>query len=258
MFMYLMYVDESGDTGLIGSKSPYYVLSGVILHELCWRKILDRLIRFRRGIKGKFGLNMREEIHASEFISFPSSALMKFNAQDRLAIIRHLIDEVAGIKELSIITVIVNKTTKPPGYDVFENAWQALIQRLENTLKFANFSGPKNSDDRGMIFPDNTSLRKLTRLMRKMRFHNYVLRTAGQGGGARNLPLEAVIEDPNQRDSKDSYLIQVADITAYFAHQLVKPNRYVKSKGAHNYYKRLKPVLCMVASSGDPLGLVRL
>lgn len=32
--MYLMYVDESGDSGLLGSPTRYFVVSGIVLHEL--------------------------------------------------------------------------------------------------------------------------------------------------------------------------------------------------------------------------------
>ena len=63
--MYLMYVDESGDIGLSGSPTRYFVLTGLVLHELRWRQTLDELIGFRRELKADFGLKLREEIHAS-------------------------------------------------------------------------------------------------------------------------------------------------------------------------------------------------
>ncbi len=49
--MYLMYVDESGDIGLTGSPTRYFVLTGLVLHELRWRQTLDELIAFRREQK---------------------------------------------------------------------------------------------------------------------------------------------------------------------------------------------------------------
>jgi hypothetical protein len=257
--MYLMYVDESGDPGLIGSMSPFYVLTGVVLHELRWKQSLDRLISFRRGMKASYGLHVTTEIHASEFISNARPAISRIPRQKRLLMLRDFLDEAAKNTDMSIITVIVDKTGKSANYNVFEFAWQALIQRFENTIRFSNFPGPRNADDKGMIFPDVTQ-RKLTRLLRKMRYHNYVPVSTVHGGGSRNLPIEIVIEDPNPRDSGDSYFIQLADVAAYFAHQHVKPNKYVKKKGARNFYKRLDPILCKRASPNDPdgLGLVRL
>ena len=37
--MYLMYVDESGDVGMVNSPSRYFVLVGLVLHELRWQQI---------------------------------------------------------------------------------------------------------------------------------------------------------------------------------------------------------------------------
>jgi len=39
--MFLMYVDESGDTGLTNSPVDYFVLSGLIIHELRWRTLQE-------------------------------------------------------------------------------------------------------------------------------------------------------------------------------------------------------------------------
>ena len=47
-----MYVDESGDTGLVDSQSNEYYLSAIIAHESFWMKLI-----------------MKEEIHASEYLS---------------------------------------------------------------------------------------------------------------------------------------------------------------------------------------------
>jgi len=34
--VYLMYVDESGDTGLDGSPTDHFVLTGFVVHEADW------------------------------------------------------------------------------------------------------------------------------------------------------------------------------------------------------------------------------
>jgi hypothetical protein len=43
-----MYVDESGDTGLDGSPTDHFVLTGFVVHEADWLDYLERLIAFRR------------------------------------------------------------------------------------------------------------------------------------------------------------------------------------------------------------------
>jgi hypothetical protein len=131
--MYLMYVDETGDPGLVNSPTRYFVLMGMVLHELRWREYLERLIEFRRRMRRTYGLKLREEIHASAMMNRPRD-LIRIKRYDRLAIIRHLLDELSQMADLNVINVVVDKQHKQPDYDVFDAAWTALIQRLENTI----------------------------------------------------------------------------------------------------------------------------
>ena len=146
--MYLMYVDESGDSGLANSPIRYFTLTGMVIHELRWHEALQNIIAFRQRMRTRFGLLMREEIHAGSMLSRPGS-LVRIKKNDRLTIIRHFLDELANTGFLNFINVVVDKHGKPAGYDPFEKAWQALIQRFENTLNHRNFPGPANPDDKG-------------------------------------------------------------------------------------------------------------
>jgi hypothetical protein len=255
--MYLMYVDESGDVGMQNSPTRYFVLSGLVVHELRWLQYLNELIEFRKVIKGAFGLKLREELHASALINKPG-ALARIPKHHRLEILRRMADKLGSMTDFSLISVIVDKHAKPATYDVFYVAWQALIQRFENTLSHRNFPGPKNPDDRGMLFPDNTDNKKLVQLLRKMRAYNPVPNQNYFGGGYRNLVIRSVIEDANFRDSEHSYFIQAADVSAYLLYQQVNPSGYIKKKSGQNYFKRLHPICCRVASPNDPAGIVRL
>jgi hypothetical protein len=186
------------------------------------------------------------------------AGLQRISKNDRLAILRHFVDEIADLPDTGVISVVVDKRTKAPATDVFSLAWRALIQRFENTISHRNFPGPANPDDRGMIFPDETNLRKLRALVRRMRYYNPVPNDPSYGGGFRNLRLQYTIEDPNLRTSHDSFLIQAADTIAYFLRQREKPCTYIRKSGAYKYFERLAPVLCRVASRTDTLGIVRL
>lgn len=255
--MYVMYVDGSGDSGLVGSPSGYYALSGLVVHELRWQTYLDQIIDFRRRMRTAFGLRVAEEIHAAAMINKPGP-LVRIKRNDRLAIIRAFADELASMPDLNIINVLVDKSTKAAPYDVFAMAWKALLQRFENTMTNRNFPGPVNPDERGMIFPDNTDNPKLTRLLRQLRRYNPIPNQARFGIGFRNLLVRNVIEDPNFRDSRHSYFVQAADLAAYLLYQFTAPSGYIRMKGARSYLMRLAPILCRVASSSDPLGVVRL
>jgi hypothetical protein len=255
--VYLLYVDESGDCGMVGSPTRYYVLAGVVVHEADWLPCLDALVTFRRLLRQRYGLKLREELHASHLISRPGP-LARIKRDQRLAIIRQFADCVAHMP-VEILVVVADKNGKHASYDAFDRAWTALVQRLENTLTHGHFRASPSPDERGAVFPDRTDDKKLTRLVRRMRRYNPVPHCAVvYGPGYTQMPIERVVEDPSFRDSAASYFIQAADVTAYLVHQSLVPNGYFRRKGARNYYKRLAPVYCPWASSAHPLGFVML
>ena len=257
--MHLMYVDESGDSGSPQNGSPtrYFVLTGLVLHELRWRHVLDELIAFRRGLKEKYGLKLREEFHARAFINCPGE-VVRIKRHNRLAMIRTFADKLASLGDISVINVVVDKQGKPAGYDVFDMAWRALVQRFENTISWHHFPGPANPDERGFILRDHTDDKKLMGLLRQLHQYNPVPHQEGYGTGYRNLPLQYVIEDPSFRDSAHSHSLQAADLAAFLLYQRTAPSNYMKKKSGQNYFDRLKPVLCLAASNRDPEGIVRL
>ena len=237
--MYLMYVDESGDPGKINSPTRYFILSAIIFHETYWLSILNDLVQFKRLLKAKYGLLMKDEIHASAFLSRRVPLKIDIKRNDRLDILKKCIDWLSNRNDISIISICIDKTNCS---DPFEKAWQALIQRFENTLRYRNFPGPFNNDS-GMIFSDNTNGGKLVKQIRQMRRYNPIPNTMQYGGGSRNIPLKSIIEDPNFRDSSRSLVLQLADVVAYFAKQVYEPNKYVLKKGARTFYGRLLPVI---------------
>ena len=246
--------------GLDGSPTKYFILTGLVIHESYWMDGIDQLVSFRQRMKTVYGLKMKEEIHASAFINKPG-AVVRIKRNDRLSIIRNFADEVKQIRGVSIINVVVDKAAKPAGYDVFENAWKTLIQRLENTIKYKNFPHPESDKSKrydnecGLVIPDNTDDKKLKSLLRKMRRYNII--PSSIGGASRSLPLRFIVEDPFFKDSKDSYFIQACDMAAFLLYQNLQPNKYMIKSGGKNYFSRLNPVLCTVASA-KPGGIVLL
>jgi hypothetical protein len=66
--MFLLYVDESGDVGTKQGSSRFFILSGLVVHELRWRATLDQLLLMRQRIRQRYGIKLRDEIHAVEFV----------------------------------------------------------------------------------------------------------------------------------------------------------------------------------------------
>ena len=249
-----MYVDESGDTGVANSPTDFFVLSALIVHELRWQACLERLIAFRRRMRGTFELKMDEEIHAAAMISKPG-ALVRIRRNDRLTIVRMFADEIAALPDVRSINVVAVKRAGDTSATVFDRAWRTLIQRFENTLAHGNFPGPKNPEERGLIFCDNTDAR-LNSLIRRMRRYNPIPNQPQYGSGYRNLRLTYVIEDPVHRDSAHTYFIQAVDTIAYLIYQGKTPSAYIRRKGARGYFKRLRPIYLKRATTKNRYGIV--
>lgn len=251
--MYLIYVDESGDVGLVGSPTQLFALSGIVIHEMTWHRTLEAIIEFRKDLRARYGLKLREEIHAAHLLHKPGD-LRRIPKSLRLRLLRDVVDFQASLAGLSIINLVIDKRTKSAGYPVFQTAWKCLVQRFGNTIHYGNFPGPKNAADHGLLIVDRTDEKRLRTLTRSMRRYNPI--PNARGGGFRNLPLTTIVEDAVHRDSNHSYFLQLADVNAYLLYQKFAAGAYVARKGARNYFDRLHPVLCTVANRRHPQGIV--
>lgn len=158
--MYIMYVDESGDTGRLPGATDLFCLSGIAVHESKWRDLISRLLAYRRVLKSVYGLPVRRELHASEFMQKKVSGLDK---HERLALLRNTLDEIAKIDFISITNVCVVKGGKPMDYRIFDSAWGALFQRFENTMIHGNFPG-NHKNEFGMVITDAVAGKSLIRM----------------------------------------------------------------------------------------------
>ncbi len=249
--MYLMYVDESGDPGMsAASPSPYFVLTGLVVHELDWHSYLQQILDFRKLVDHEFHFPAGAEMHAGPLIYNSAS---KIPVGKRLNIIRDFADKLATMDNLRIINVAIKKRRKPPSYDIFAVAWRTLIQRFEDTLEERNFPGPKSYAEKGMIFPDQTSQGKLTQLLDAMRQAN-----PHRKGAAREQAIVNMVEEPVFCNSATSHYIQAADVASYLAYQYLAPNTIMKHYTGYNYFTRLDPVLLKAASNKALDGIVHL
>ncbi|MGG2990145.1 DUF3800 domain-containing protein [Geobacillus stearothermophilus] len=254
--MYLVYVDESGDTGLVKSPTRYFILSALIVHESNWNKFIDDIIEFRKRLRDNYKFKLREEIHAAEFFQ-TSKKYDHLEKHIKLQICKKTLDFQESLDYIQVMFIVIDKQSVSAGTDVFEMAWKYLLQRIHNTLKKGNFDGlineedgyETNSKENFILIPDKTDDKKLKQLARKMRRYNPIPNKHGYGPGYRNMPLKLMIEDPFTKDSADSYIHQLVDVNAYFMKQSLDPTKYMKSKKAHNFINRLNKVRCTHISS---------
>jgi len=243
--MYLMYVDESGDTGVTNSPTKFFVLSALVVHELRWSAALDQLIAFRRRMRDKYGLKMSDEVHAAGMINKPGD-LVRIGRNDRLTILRAMLDELTKLPDVTTMSILYDKSRATSSDVIFDRTWQTLVQRFENTLSHRNFPVKDNNEDRGLIVCDKTDDR-LNRLVRRMRRFNPVPNQARSG--YRDLLLKYIVEDPVHRDSRHTYFLQAVDTIAFFLFQAVAPNVFIRKRGARLYYTRLESIACHFISA---------
>lgn len=258
--MYIMYVDECGDSGFGDGSSRYFILSGMVVHESYWTSTLESVHELRKWLNAKYGFAIMRELHAGEMIGRCSKKYSDIHRQDRLMIFRDVLSFEATLENVRVINIVVDKEGKSYGFSAFETAWDTLINRFENTIQYGNFPNPYNGpnttfDEKGLLIIDETDEVKLRKLIRRMRHGNIIPSSILPGTTVRH-DLKRVIEDPLHKQSEWSPLIQLCDANAYFLKQTIEPNSTIVKHKAKNYFYRIEPILLKQASSSNKLGIV--
>ncbi len=76
-------------------------------------------------------------------------------------------------------------------------------------------------------------------------------------GGSYQATVENIIEDSFMRDSKHSYIVQVADMITHLLYRKEYPKGSLKKFGLQYYFDKLEPILLKEASRSDSFGIVR-
>lgn len=210
-------MDESGDPGVNpGSPTPTYTVSCLFIHATHWVALFEDMLKFRRYLSQNFGLRMRQEVKANELVkgSGPWAAL-PFGDRVRKDIFRSFMRFQAKCGTVKTFAVVVDKSRCATAEEVRTVAWKHALERVE---RFATYN-----HDTVMLIPDGGNYDRFRKLTRKMRRFSQV--GALGGGGTLSRPLERVlIDDPVERDSKQSYFVQLADLNAYAAYRKERPD----------------------------------
>lgn len=248
--MYIMYVDESGDPGIYtGYNSKHFFLSGLIINQEDWLRDLEHLKTLRKSLKDEYGLNLKEEIHASELIRIDKiKVYRKIKKVDRLEIFKKYIQQIPIIfNNAKLINICFDKTEFETTIDIQERSWTRLIQRFDTFLK-------RSVMDKGIIISDDTDEPLIRKHLRRMRVYNPI---SSHFGGSYNAPTDNIIEDAFLRNSKHSYFIQTVDLIVHSLYRKEFPKGSLKKYNIHEYFNYLKSILLIEASPKDEFGIVR-
>lgn len=254
--MYIVYVDESGDPGMAPGGTPFYVVSGLIVHESDWNETFQHFLDLRRSISLVYGLPQRIHFHATEIVNghgpyhHTQSGLSDAN---RLQLYLEILQFLGQLTSLRVLNIFVRKDRlTDPQTNVFELAWSRFIQRFHN---FLDHGGTKGPQEFGLVFTDRTHDDELRRLLRRMRAFNYVPSQYG-GSPSRRILVSRVLDDPIPRTSDHSYYIQMADLIAFALARRDYPRPGLSPYQFETFFSQLDPILLTEASKYDRQGIV--
>jgi hypothetical protein len=216
--LYLAYMDESGDPGP-RSAVPTYTVAAVLIHAREWVAEFERLLTFRRYLRDQFGLKLRTEVKGSE-LAKGTGPWAGLGLPDRIRkrIYRSFMRFEGRGQTIKTYAVVINKSDPRTNTTdtARERAWRYALQRIQS---FAS-----NAKETVMLLPDSGQYFWLRALARQMRRISFVGSFYHPGQTLRRDLLEVLIDDPVERNSAESFFIQLADLNAYAAYRNRRPD----------------------------------
>lgn len=235
--MYIMYIDESGDTIPISQKGKnFLVLTGCIIHEN-EKFIIDS--RFRE-IKSKYYQNQDVEIK-SNFLRYANPDLkegspIKLNDREKYNELEADITELLKSIPVKLYSVVIYKEgywSKYPAQNPYNIAYIFLIERFQKFLKENNAYGISIIDPREGQVEKSFMNDELDSVHDKLRWSD--------GGFWKKCPN--VIEKILFSDSHKTIGIQLADLYCYPIFHIFEYNK--KGEDYWRFNETVIPKLCI-------------
>lgn len=234
--MHLLYVDDSSD----GTANVFVAIA---IPARNWNEVFQATKDWRRRLNQEHKILLRKELHATKFVAGKGRLgpqVIKKGTRSRIFTDSfHLIESMPDVRVFGVCHV---------GGQF--RAFERLLNRVNRTLQAW--------DSYGFLICDQGKEIHYTRLVRKMSVFNPIPSRYGvwpDGQRHRNLVLDRILEDPSFKDSKSSYLIQLADFAAYALLRLERPlaskNRYQIGEA----YGLLRNSTVKECNRADPRGL---
>jgi len=226
--MELLYIDESGDNGLVKGSTDYYILAGISFEDTKWKENFWKIADFRKNITQQYGIFINE-LKGSELFShrgqFFNTAL---NPNDLERIYSQAIDLICSELNCNIFLEIRSKEKFKKRYTenkklikIFNSEiWGAFLSKFENHL--ITKSVKTGYSQTGIVYFDSNQHKYLRKLLRQF---------SRKFDQQSKFPSCGIIEDIVFRDSKNSYFIQFADILAFSF------NRIITGKGKQDVFQ---------------------
>jgi hypothetical protein len=208
MDTYIAYFDETGDDGVSSASSDHFVLTSIYMPVMEWQSNFNKIRSTKQQLNKKYGFHISAELHTKNLLTDKNPYReYKWTAEEKREIIKAFVLTIADMT-LSVVNVIIDKSKfTDTNYHVLENALKYNIQRIDNDSKGAwNY----------LIITDKGRLPPMRKTARAIRSYNPI--QSKYSYEFSNHPISGLIEDILEKDSKESYFIQICDLISYFVH----------------------------------------
>lgn len=205
---YIAYFDETGDDGNNTISSDTFLLTSMYMPTNSWQKNYDIITDLRKKLKQKYGFHIKEEMHTKHFLC-DKDPYRRYNwsKEEKQEILKEYTLAISKL-DMTIINVMIDKRKiQRPDYKVLENALTYNIQRIEND---------SNGRWNYIIITDKGRISPMRKTARRIRAYNPI--HSKFSTQIKNQPINNLIEDILEKDSKESYFIQICDFISYFTH----------------------------------------
>lgn len=212
MNTYIAYFDETGDDGVTTASSDHFILTSLYMPAESWQQNFNLMKALRKELRDKFGFHVTEEMHTKHFLTdknpYRNYHWTKTQKQEVIKAFTLTIAEM----DLQIVNVIIDKTKfKDAKYHVLENALKYNIQRIEND---------SHGEWNYLIITDEGRIAPMRKTARAIRAYNPI--QSKYSYGFVNQPITNMIEDIMEKNSSESYFIQLCDFVSFFTHLYFK------------------------------------
>ena len=208
METYLVYCDETGDDGLINRSSDDFVLTSVYMNSNSWQNNYIKIKQLRQFLKTQYGFHVIEEMHTKNFLT-DKDPYRKYcwSVEQKLQILNWFVKCIAEHLDIKIVNVIIDKTAiTDNNYNILNTALSYSIQRIENDSK---------NQWNYIIITDKGRIKPMRKCAREIRAFNFI---PSHYDNSYNRPISGLLEDVLEKDSSESYFIQICDFISYFTH----------------------------------------
>lgn len=224
---YIVYFDETGDDGSNTKSCDTFLLTSVYMSIETWQNNYNKIQELRVLLKTKYGFHIKTEIHTKHFICDKEPYRdYKWTYNNKKEILNEIISCIEQL-DIKIINVLIDKTKiKTANYKVLENALTYNIQRIDNDSK---------TSWKYIVITDKGRIIPMKKTARTIRAFNPI--PSKYSPKTLNKPIESLIEDVLEKDSKESHFIQITDFISYLTHLYYKTA--IQGKSLPNRAKNL-------------------